>query len=74
MKTIKEKKKETLKWRPSKQVEQGTPAGLARTHKIIRAERLKEHQFIRLCSQIRIEEFKQERAEQQRIDRRAKRK
>ena len=59
-----------------RQVKQERPkriSGIARTHKIIRAEKSKELQFIQLCSQIRLEEYKQARAEDQRNDRRSKR-
>jgi hypothetical protein len=52
----------------------GRPAGLAKTRKIIRAEKEREYQFLRLCSQIKIDDFKKERAERQRDERRAKRK
>jgi len=51
----------------------GTPAGLARTHKIIRSERNKEIQFMQLCSQIRLDDYKKERSERQKEERRAKR-
>ena len=49
------------------------PAGLTKSHKIIRTEKDKEIQFLRLCSQIRLDDFKQERSERQRIERRTKR-
>jgi hypothetical protein len=49
------------------------PVGLSRTHRVIRIEKLKEVQFMNLCSQIRITEFKQTRAEAQRKERREKR-
>lgn len=52
----------------------GVPAGLARSHKIMRTEREREAQFLLLCSQIRIEDLRQERSERQRDDRKAKRK
>ena len=38
----------------------GVPAGLARSHKIMRTEREREAQFLLLCSQIRIEDLRQE--------------
>jgi hypothetical protein len=44
-------------------------AGLARTHKIIRIEREKEIQFMKLCCQIRLDDFKKTRSEKQREDR-----
>ena len=50
------------------------PAGIARTKKIIRTERIKEIQFMKLCSQIRIEDYRKERAERQKTERKAKRK
>jgi len=48
-------------------------AGLARTHKIIRIEREKEIQFMKLCCQIRLDDFKKTRSEKQREDRKLKR-
>jgi hypothetical protein len=48
-------------------------AGLARTHKIIRIEKGKEIQFMKICSQIRLDDFKQNRADCQREERRLKR-
>ena len=51
----------------------GPPAGLAKSHKIIRTEKDKELQFLKLCSKIKLEEFKEERSENQRNDRLAKR-
>jgi hypothetical protein len=50
-----------------------TPAGLARSHRIIRTEKDKEIQFMKLCAQIRINEYKKERSERQREERRVKR-
>ena len=50
------------------------PPGIARTKKIIRIERSKEIQFLKLCSQIRIEDYRKERAERQKSERKAKRK
>jgi hypothetical protein len=52
----------------------GRPAGLAKTRKIIRAEKEREFQFLKLCSQIRLNDYKQKRAEEQMNERRAKRK
>ena len=52
----------------------GRPAGMTRTRKIIYAQKAMENQFIKLCSQIRLDDYKQERAETQREDRKAKRK
>ena len=52
----------------------GRPAGMSRTRKIIYAQKAMDAQFIRLCCQIKIDQDKQERAENQREERRAKRK
>ena len=49
------------------------PAGLSRTHRIINAMMAKENQFLLLCAQIRLNENKKERAENQRRVRKAKR-
>jgi hypothetical protein len=48
-------------------------AGLARTHKIIRIEKGKEILFMKICSQIRIDDFINKRADCQREERRLKR-
>ena len=48
-------------------------AGLARTHRIIRIEREKEIQFMKLCCQIRFDEFKKDRSVNQREQRKLKR-
>ena len=48
-------------------------AGLARTHKIIRIENVREIQFMKICSQIRFDNFKEKRSENQREERRLKR-
>jgi hypothetical protein len=48
-------------------------AGLARTHKIISIEKVKEIQFMRLCSQIRLDDFKKKRSDNQREERKLKR-
>ncbi|MFC2137773.1 hypothetical protein ACFLTE_06325 [Bacteroidota bacterium] len=52
----------------------GRPAGMSRTRKIIYAQKAMDAQFNRLCCQIRLDEDRQERAENQREERRAKRK
>ena len=52
----------------------GTPAGLARTRKIIRTEKDLEIQFIKLCCQIKLDDYKQDRAQFQRNERLNKRK
>ena len=59
--------------KPAKEVSFGNPAGLARSHKIIRAVKAQEIQFMLVCSQIRLNEKIQARAEDQRNERRAKR-
>jgi hypothetical protein len=48
-------------------------AGLARTHNLIRIEKRKEIQFMKLCAQIRFDDFKKKRAYDQRNDRKLKR-
>jgi hypothetical protein len=48
-------------------------AGLARSHKIIRTEKGIEVQFIKLCSQIKLDDSKRIRSERQREERRLKR-
>ncbi len=53
--------------------ESGSPAGLVKSKKIIRAMNEKEFQFLKLCSQIRLKDNRNERAENQRNERRAKR-
>ena len=50
-----------------------SPAGLARSKKIIRTEKAKEALFLELCKQIKLDDFRQERAEKQRNDRISKR-
>jgi len=52
----------------------GRPAGMTRTRKIIYAQKVMESQFISLCAQIHLSECKQERAKNQKEERRAKRK
>ena len=48
-------------------------AGLARSHKVIRIEREKEIQFLKLCCQIKLDDSKKIRSENQREERRLKR-
>lgn len=48
-------------------------AGLARSHKLIRIENEKEIQFMKICSQIRLDDFKTKRSDNQREERRLKR-
>jgi hypothetical protein len=50
-----------------------TSAKLARTHKLMRIEREKEIQFLKICSQIRLNDFKKTRSDHQREERRLKR-
>ena len=47
----------------------GSPAGLARTHRLIRVERDLEIQFIKICSQIKLDDFRKVRSENQRDER-----
>jgi hypothetical protein len=49
------------------------PSGLAKTHRLIMIEKHKEIQFMMLCAQIRIDDFKKHRADCQRDQRREKR-
>ena len=48
-------------------------SGLAKTHRLIMIERHKEIQFMMLCAQIRLDDFKKQRADRQRDERREKR-
>jgi len=48
-------------------------AGLARSHRIIRIEKEKEIQFMELCCQIRLDDFKKDRSFNQREERKLKR-
>lgn len=48
-------------------------ARLARTHKLIRIEHEKEIQFMKICSQIRLVDYKEKRSKNQRLMRRLKR-
>ena len=49
------------------------PGSLMRAHRIIRTERDKEIQFLKLCSQIKIDNYKQDRSSRQKDNRIAKR-
>ena len=51
----------------------GSPAGLARTHRLIRVERDLEIQFMKVCSQIKLDDYLKIRSESQREDRISKR-
>ena len=46
---------------------------LNKTKRIIRTENSRENQFLSLCSRIRIDDFKNERSDEQREEREAKR-
>ena len=48
-------------------------SGLAKTHRLIMIEKHKEIQFMMLCAQIRLDDFKNHRADCQRDERREKR-
>ena len=48
-------------------------SGLAKTHRLIMIEKHKEIQFMMLCAQIRLDDFKKHRADCQRDERREKR-
>jgi hypothetical protein len=48
-------------------------SGLAKTHRLIMIEKHKEIQFMMLCAQIRLDDFKKQRADHQRDERREKR-
>ena len=48
-------------------------SGLARSHRLIMIEKHKEIQFMMLCAQIRLDDFKKHRADCQRDERREKR-
>ena len=48
-------------------------SGLAKTHRLIMIEKHKEIQFMMLCAQIRINDFKKHRSDYQRDKRREKR-
>ena len=52
----------------------GLPAGLARSHRMIRAQKLREAQFLQLCSQIRLNDHRESRSNKQREDRQSRRK
>jgi hypothetical protein len=48
-------------------------SGLAKTHRLIMIEKHKEIQFMMLCAQIRVDDFKKHRAECQSDERKEKR-
>ena len=73
MEQSKKRKRRIVKQQAEKIEHPGRPAGLAKSRKIQRAERECEIQFLKLCSQIRIDDFKKERAENQKNERRLKR-
>jgi hypothetical protein len=47
--------------------------GLAKSHRLIMIERHKEIQFMKLCAQIHLDDYKKDRANLQRNERREKR-
>jgi hypothetical protein len=71
MKTKKKARVQTLKF--EKVFIPVSLAGLSRSHNMIRIEREKEIQFLKLCSQIRLKDIKKDRADNQRDQRRLKR-
>jgi len=71
--TVKRQKRKTQVFKVEKIEITGIPAGLAKTRKLIRAEKDKEIQFMKLCSQIRLFDSKQTRSEKQKDMRKAKR-
>jgi len=50
-----------------------TPAGIAKSHRLIRVQKDKEIQFLKLCAMIKLDDNKTTRATNQRDERRAKR-
>ena len=52
---------------------QVSSAKLARTHKLIRIEKEKEIIFMKICSQIHLDDFKKNRSNHQREERKLKR-
>lgn len=50
-----------------------TPAGIAKSHRLIRIQKDKEIQFLKLCAMIKLDDYKTSRAINQRDERRAKR-
>ena len=73
MNPIIEPRKITLYRKPKDYEFPANPAGLNRTHRVIRSVKANETQFLLLCSKIRLDEYKEVRAENQRNERRAKR-
>jgi hypothetical protein len=74
-KILKRKRKRKLRIQSPAQakVEINQRTRLGKSKRIIRIEKSKEIQFLTLCSQIRLDDFKKERSEQQRNERLAKR-
>ena len=50
-----------------------TPAGIAKSHRMIRMQKDKEIQFLKLCAMIKLDDYKTSRAINQRDERKAKR-
>ena len=63
----------TLCRRPANYEAPANPAGLSRTQRILSAQISNEAQFLMLCSQIRLTDYQQGRAEVQRNEQKAKR-
>jgi hypothetical protein len=71
MSSVKKQRRRTLKIQ--KIEPPGTPAGLAKSRKIIGAQKDLEIQFMKICSQIRLDDFKNARSEKQKDERQSKR-
>ena len=67
------KRKIRLEFRKEECTASNRPRGLARTRKIISTEKAREVQFMKLCAQIQLDEKKENRANEQLNERRAKR-
>jgi hypothetical protein len=66
-------RKKTLASKFEKVYIPASSARLASSHRIIRIENIKETQFMKICSQIRFDDFRDIRSENQREERRLKR-
>ena len=69
-----ERKEKVLRPQKVKIENNGRPAGLAKTRKIIMVEKAKEVQFMKMCAEIKFNDKRSERADNQRDERRLKRK
>ena len=74
MRQRKRKIRKSLNWRCEKHGVADGLAGVARSHRLIRTEKAMEAQFMRLCSQIRLDENREKRSDIQRNERISKRK